>query len=42
MASTRDEPPLAMEKVRYLYEAVAGVAAVDEETAEEAADLIDS
>jgi 4-hydroxybenzoyl-CoA reductase subunit alpha len=41
MANTRDEPPLAMDKVRYLYEAVAGVAAVDEETAEEAAGLIE-
>ena len=41
MPNTRDEPPLAYEKVRYLYEAVAAVAAVDEETAEEACELID-
>ncbi len=41
MPNTRDEPPLAMDKVRYLNEAVAGVAAVDEETAEEACELID-
>jgi 4-hydroxybenzoyl-CoA reductase alpha subunit len=40
MPKTRDEPPLAMGKVRYLNEAVAAVAAVDEETAEAAADLI--
>ena len=40
MPSTRDEPPLAVEKVCYLAEAVAGVAAVDEDTAEEACDLI--
>ncbi len=40
MANTRDEPPLADNKVRYLYEAVAAVAAVDEETAEEACELI--
>jgi 4-hydroxybenzoyl-CoA reductase alpha subunit len=40
MATTRDEPPLAVDKVRYLYEGVAAVAAVDEETAEEACDLI--
>jgi len=40
MATTRDEPPLAVDKVRYLYEAVAAVAAVDEETAEEACELI--
>ena len=40
MATTRDEPPLAMEKVRYMYEAVAGVAAIDEEIAEEATELI--
>jgi 4-hydroxybenzoyl-CoA reductase subunit alpha len=41
MATTRDESPLAVGKVRYLYEGVAAVAAVDEETAEEACDLID-
>ena len=40
MATTRDEPPLAMGKVRYLHEAVAGVAAIDEEIAEEATELI--
>ena len=38
---TRDEEPLAVEKVRYLYEGVAGVAAVDEDTAQEACDLIE-
>jgi 4-hydroxybenzoyl-CoA reductase subunit alpha len=41
MSNTRDEPPLACEKVRYLFEGVAAVAAVDEETAEEACELID-
>jgi 4-hydroxybenzoyl-CoA reductase subunit alpha len=40
MATTRDEPPLAMDKVRYFMEGVAGVAATDEETAEEACELI--
>ena len=40
MPATRDEPPLAVEKVRYMAEAVAGVAAVDEDTAEEATSLI--
>jgi 4-hydroxybenzoyl-CoA reductase alpha subunit len=40
MPKTRDEPPLAVDKVRYMAEAVAGVAAVDEDTAEEAADLV--
>jgi CO/xanthine dehydrogenase Mo-binding subunit len=38
---TRDEEPFAMTKVRYQYEGVAAVAAVDEETAEEACDLIE-
>ncbi len=38
---TRDEEPLATTKVRYLYEGVAAVAAVDEDTAQEACDLID-
>ena len=33
MPKTRDEPPVAVDKVRYLYEAVAAVAAMDEETA---------
>ncbi len=40
MPKTRDEPPLAVGKVRYLAEAVAAVSAVDEETAEEATELI--
>ncbi|HEY55265.1 MAG TPA: molybdopterin-dependent oxidoreductase [Dehalococcoidia bacterium] len=38
---TRDEEPLAVEKVRYQYEGVAAVAAVDEDTAQEACDLIE-
>jgi len=38
---TRDEEPLAVDKVRYLYEGVAAVAAVDEDTAQEACDLIE-
>jgi len=40
MATTRDEPPLAVDKVRYLYEGVAAVAAIDEDIAEEACELI--
>jgi 4-hydroxybenzoyl-CoA reductase alpha subunit len=40
MPKTRDEGPIADDKVRYLAEAVAAVAAVDEDTAEEATDLI--
>jgi 4-hydroxybenzoyl-CoA reductase alpha subunit len=40
MPTTRDEPPLAVGKVRYMAEAVAGVAAIDEDTAEEATELI--
>jgi len=40
MPATRDETPLAVDKVRYMAEAVAGVAAVDEDTAEEATGLI--
>jgi len=40
MPATRDETPLAVDKVRYMAEAVAGVAAVDEDTAEQAAGLI--
>jgi len=40
MPKTRDESPLAVDKVRYLGEAVAAVAAVDEDTTEEAAGLI--
>lgn len=40
MPNTRDETPLAVDKVRYLAEGVAAVAAIDEETAEEALGLI--
>jgi 4-hydroxybenzoyl-CoA reductase alpha subunit len=40
MPTTRDEPPLVVDKVRYMAEAVAGVAAIDEDTAEEACELI--
>ncbi len=40
MPATRDETPLAVGKVRYYQEGVAAVAAIDEETAEEALDLI--
>jgi 4-hydroxybenzoyl-CoA reductase alpha subunit len=40
MPKTRDEAPIADDKVRYLAEAVAAVAAVDEDTAEEATELI--
>ena len=39
--SLHDEPFLALGKVRHLGEGVAAVAAVDEETAEEALDLIE-
>lgn len=39
-AATRDEPPLATDKVRYMAEAVAAVAAIDEATAEAATELI--
>src|SRR4030042_657094 len=38
--TSRDESPLATDKVRYMAEAVAAVAAIDEATAEEAANLI--
>jgi len=38
---TRDEEPLAVKKVRYLYEGVAAVAAIDKDIAEEACDLIE-
>ena len=38
---TRDEDPLAAAKVRYLYEGVTAVAAIDEEIAQEACDLIE-
>jgi 4-hydroxybenzoyl-CoA reductase alpha subunit len=40
MPATRDEVPLAVDKVRYMAEAVAGIAAIDEDTAEEASELI--
>ncbi len=40
MPATRDEPPLATDRVRYMAEAVAGVAAIDEDVAEEACELI--
>jgi 4-hydroxybenzoyl-CoA reductase subunit alpha len=40
MPATRDETPLAVSKTRYMAEAVAGVAAIDEDTAEAACDLI--
>ena len=40
MPATRDEPPVALDKVRYMYEAVAAVAAIDEDIAEEATELI--
>lgn len=39
-AQTRDYLPLAQDKVRYIGEEVAGVAAIDLDTAEEALDLI--
>jgi 4-hydroxybenzoyl-CoA reductase alpha subunit len=38
---TRDEEPLATIKVRYLYEGVAAVAAIDEDIAQEACELIE-
>ncbi|MFC1928932.1 xanthine dehydrogenase family protein molybdopterin-binding subunit [Chloroflexota bacterium] len=41
MGTTRDEEPFAVSRVRYLYEGVAAVAAVDESIADEACDLID-
>jgi 4-hydroxybenzoyl-CoA reductase alpha subunit len=41
MPSTQDETALAVDKVRYVGEPVAGVAAVDEDTAFEALELID-
>ena len=40
MPRTRDYLPLALDRVRYIGEEVAAVAAVDEDTAEEALDLI--
>jgi len=39
--ATRDEEPLAVTKVRYIGEGVAGVAAIDEEVAAEACELIE-
>jgi 4-hydroxybenzoyl-CoA reductase subunit alpha len=40
MPQTRDETPLAVDKVHYFAEAVAAVAAIDEDIAEEATELI--
>src|SRR3990167_4001099 len=40
MPQTRDYIPLAIEKVRYIGDEVAAIAAIDEESAEEALDLI--
>lgn len=40
LPSTRDETALALDKVRYIGEGVAAVAAIDEDVAEEALDLI--
>jgi 4-hydroxybenzoyl-CoA reductase subunit alpha len=40
MPQTRDYLPLAIDRVRYIGEEVAAIAAVDEDTAEEAVDLI--
>jgi len=39
--NTRDETPLAVDKVRYMHEGVAAVAAIDKDIAEEACDLIE-
>jgi len=39
-ATTRDQTPLAQDKVRYIGDEVAAVAAIDEDTAEEVLDLI--
>src|SRR3990172_143603 len=39
--TTRDYLPLAIDKVRYIGDEVAAVAAIDEDTAEEALDLIE-
>ena len=41
IGTTRDEEPLAVTKVRYIYEGVAAVAAIDEDIAEEACELIE-
>lgn len=40
LPTTRDQHPLALDKVRYIGDEVAAVAAVDEDTAEEALELI--
>ena len=40
LPTTRDETPLAIDKIRYMYEGVAAVAAIDEDIAEEACELI--
>ncbi|HKB46771.1 MAG TPA: molybdopterin cofactor-binding domain-containing protein, partial [Ktedonobacterales bacterium] len=40
MPTTQDEYPFALDKVRYVGDPIAAVIAVDEETAEEALDLI--
>ena len=40
-SNLRDMPPLARDKVRHIGERVAAVAAVDEDTAQQAVDLID-
>lgn len=40
LPTSRDEAPLAVDKVRYMSEAVAAVAAIDEDIAEEATELI--
>ena len=40
LPATRDETPLAVDKVRYYAEGVAAVAAIDEDIAEEATELI--
>jgi len=41
LPNTRDYRPLALDRVRYIGEEVAAVAAIDEDTAEEALDLIE-
>src|SRR5438270_8529693 len=41
MPTSQDENPLAIGKVRYVGDPIAAVAAIDEETAAEACDLID-
>src|SRR5205085_5323139 len=42
MPTSQDENPLAIDKVRYVGDPVAAVAAIDEETAAEACELIDA